>query len=118
MRTITVRREDFIQAVARNREGHRAAFDQAVEGYRRRLIAELERRLRHVAQGRPVDQYLGLPEPEDHTDDYDRVLAMARMSVDDELELSEHEFGMYVMDQWEWKHAFAETTTMYGGGHR
>ena len=86
---------------------------QALEGYRTRLTAELERRVRDLKRGRHVEQYIGLPEPEDHTDDYDRILAMADMSVDDTLELSEDEFGMYVMDQWRWKQSFTDSTTLY-----
>ncbi|GAA3755093.1 hypothetical protein GCM10022240_05120 [Microbacterium kribbense] len=118
MQKITVRREDFVHAVEKNRNGHRAAFEEALEGYRYRLTVELERRLRDVAKGRAIDLYFNLPEPQDHTDDYDRVLAMAQMSIDDEIELTEDEFGMYVMDQWDWKRSFAETTTLYGGGRR
>ncbi|ADG76169.1 hypothetical protein Cfla_3290 [Cellulomonas flavigena DSM 20109] len=66
-------------------------FLEAVEAYRARWIRELERRLHDVRRGRAIDQTFRLPEPEDHTDDYDRVLAMARMSVDDVIELTEHE---------------------------
>lgn len=114
MRSITVRRDDFVAAVKRNRDSHKAAFDQALSGYRARWIEELERRLSDVRHGRAIDQGFRFPEPEDHTKDYNRVLTMARMSVDDELELSEHEFGMYVMDQWDWKDAFVQTTSLYG----
>jgi hypothetical protein len=63
-----------------------------------------------VPGGRPV---LGLLVPEDHTEDYDRVLTMARMSVDEVGELSEDEFAMYVMDQWSCKNAFTRITARY-----
>jgi hypothetical protein len=73
----------------------------------------LEGRIRDLKRGRHIDQYLRLPEPEDHTDDYDRVLAMAEMSVDEEIELNADDFAMYVMDQWHWKQSFTETTSYY-----
>lgn len=67
--------------------------------------------------GRYINQYLGIPEPEDHTEDhtgdYDRVIMMAHMSVEDTITLSEDEFAMYVMDQWRWKQDFADTTLCY-----
>ena len=113
MRTITVLRDEFIERVTKNRNNHRAVFEEALEGYRTRLTAELERRVRDLKRGRHVEQYIGLPEPEDHTDDYDRILAMAEMSVDDTLQLSEDEFGMYVMDQWRWRQSFTDSTTLY-----
>lgn len=118
MRTVRLDRDAFVSAVQENRDNHRAVFEEALEGYRDRWVAELERRLRDVRRGREVNQIFRLPEPEDHTDDYDRVLTMARMSVDDIVELSEDEFAMYVMDQWSWKGNFTRTTTMYTGARR
>lgn len=113
MHTVEVDRDEFIAVVTANRDGHRAVFEEALEGYRNRLIREFERRLHDLRRGRRVDQAVRLPEPEDHTDDYDRVLRMAAMSVNDTLELSEDEFGQYVMDQWHWKQRFTDTTSVY-----
>ncbi len=113
MRTVTVHRDEFLTRVRENRDNHRQVFEEAVEGYRNRLTNELERRIRDLKRGRQVDQYIGLPEPEDHTDDYDRILAMAEMSIDDTLELTEDEFAMYVMDQWRWKQSFSHSTALY-----
>ena len=50
--------------------------------------------------------------------DYDRILTMARMQIDEVLELTEEEFGMHVMNQWSWKSHFTSTTDRYLYGHR
>lgn len=113
MRTVRIDREEFIAAVEKNRSGHRETFEKALDGYRDRAIHELERRVRHVREGRAFDLAFRLPEPEDHTDDYDCALEMARMSVDEVLELDETEFAQYVMDQWHWKANFVRTTSAY-----
>lgn len=113
MRTVRLNRDALVATVQENRDSHRSVFEEALEGHRERWIKELEPRLHDVRRGREINQYFSLPEPEDHTDDYDRILTMARMSVDDVIELSEDEFGMYVMDQWSWKSNFTRTTTMY-----
>ncbi len=113
MRTVKIDKDDFIGRVSVNRDNHRAVFEKALDGYQRRMIEELERRLRAVRRGRAIDQYFRLPEPEDHTDDYDRVLTMAKMSVEDVIELTADDFAMYVMDQWHWKQTFTETTGFY-----
>lgn len=118
MKTVRLHRDEFVTTVQENRDNHRALFEEAVEGFRVRWIEELERRLHDVRRGREIKQYFSLPEPEDHTDDYDRILTMACMSVDDVIELSEDEFAMYVMDQWTWKNNFTRTTTMYTGAVR
>ena len=113
MRNVTVDRGDFLVEIITNREAHREVFEEALEGYHNRLKAELERRVRDLKAGRRIDQYIGLPEPQDHTADYDRVITMAEMSIDDTIQLSEDEFAMYVMDQWRWKQDFAESTLCY-----
>lgn len=113
MRTVTVTKKDFLTRVRENRNNHRAVFEEALNGYHQRLTLELERRIRDLKRGRVINQYIGLPEPEDHTDDYDRVITMADMSINDTVDLNESEFAMYVMDQWEWKHSFAESTEGY-----
>ncbi|MDQ0375999.1 hypothetical protein [Cellulomonas humilata] len=118
MRTVRLNRDELVSRLQANRDNHRAIFERAVEGYRERWVEELERRLRDVRRGREINQYFSLPEPEDHTDDYDRVLTMARMSVDEVIELKEDEVAMFVMDQWSWKSSFTRTTTMYDGGAR
>jgi hypothetical protein len=106
-------RAEFVTKVQHNRDQHRSVFERALEGYRDRWTQELERRLKDVRRGCSVDQSFRLPEPEDHTDDYDRILTMARMQIDDTIELTEDEFAMYVMDQWSWKSSFTSTTSRY-----
>lgn len=113
MRTVTVDRTEFVTVLQKNRDQHRATFDAAVKGYRNRLLRELEHRVHDLRRGRQVDVTIYLPEPSDHTDDYDRVLTMARMSTEDTVQLSEDDFGRYVMDQWSWKNQFTETTGRY-----
>lgn len=113
MRNVTVDRDDFLAKVTANRDGHRQVFEEALEAYRRILQRELEQRVRDLKRNLRIDQYIGLPEPEDHTTDYDRVITMAEMSIEDTIQLSEDEFAMYVMDQWRWKQQFAESTLCY-----
>ena len=113
MRNVTVDRDDFLAKVTANRDGHREVFEEALEGYRRLLQRELQQRISDLKRGLRIDQYIGLPEPQDHTADYDRVITMAEMSIDDTIQLSEDEFAMYVMDQWRWKQDFAESTLCY-----
>lgn len=116
MRTVRLDRDEFAATVQANRDHHRCIFEEALEGYRKRLMQELEHRVRDLKGGRRVDVYIRLPEPEDHTEDYDRILTMARMSVDDVIELTQDDFAMYVMDQWHWRRDFDATTGHYLGG--
>jgi hypothetical protein len=66
-----------------NRDSHRHLFLKAQEGYRKLVIEELDRMLADAKAGRPIRRSISLTEPSDHTKDYDRVIAMLEMSVDD-----------------------------------
>ena len=113
MSTVRVKREAVLEKLHENREGHRAVFEEAIEGYHRAVIRALEESLSDAMAGRRYKPAIMLPEPQDHTRDYDRVIEMLSMSLDDEMELTDHEFAMYVQDDWGWKGDFVGTTRNY-----
>ena len=45
--------------------------------------------------------------------DYERVLSMLSLSLDDEVKLGEADYRRYVLDEWEWQGSFATNTTSY-----
>lgn len=113
MKTVRIGRAAFIDKVTANRDAHRELFEAAFDGYRKFLVDELTKRLDEALAGKKVDRYIRLEEPEDHTADYDRLLMMAEMSVDDVLEMTQQEFGWYLLDQWAWKDQFIQTAGTY-----
>lgn len=113
MNTVKVKKEELLKALQENREAHRGIFEEAQKNYRERLIEELDRRLEDARNGKSIDLYFNFPEPEDHTKDYDRVIKMLEMSIEDELELSQVDFTRYVMDDWEWRRAWLQNTVSY-----
>lgn len=114
MKTVTVAKTKFIERVQANRDSHRATFEKAQEGYRAFLIKELEQRLDEARRGLKIDRFIHLDEPEDHTADYDQVLEMAHMSVDETVEVTAQEFAWYVLDRWQWKQQWVATNSTYG----
>jgi hypothetical protein len=73
-------------------------------------VDELRSRVKRLKEGQFIQlagiQFL-IPVPEDHTKDYDQVIEMLKMSVDEELEIESDQFACYVMDDWDWKEDFA-----------
>lgn len=114
MHIVTVRKEELTKIVTKNRDGHREIFLKAQEVYRRKVIEELEASLADARCGAKFRTYISLEAPCDHTPDYDRVLAMLEMSVDDEIELTSEEFERYVQDNWRWSQQFLSNVTSYG----
>jgi hypothetical protein len=102
MNEVKIKKNELLDVVRKNRENHNTLFLRAQEGFRTRVVEELDRRLADARQGVKVNIAINLPEPQDHTEDYDRVIRMLEMSVDDEVVLQSHEFDQYVMDNWQW----------------
>jgi len=113
MQNVEVQKGELLQIVQTNRANHRDIFEEALVGYHKALTEALEQRLADVKAGRPVKLYFDLPEPKDQTKDYDRVVRMIEMSVNDHITLTQEEFAQYVMDDWRWRAEFIETTSNY-----
>jgi hypothetical protein len=113
METVTVKKDDLIEVVKKNRAEHRAIFEEAVIGYQTQCLELLEEHIKRLKKNSKYRVAINLPIPEDHTADYDRALTMLGMSVHDEIEMSEHDFAQYVMDDWGWQRAFLASSSNY-----
>jgi hypothetical protein len=102
-----------LAALGGNRETHRDKFEEAMEGYKQRAIELLEEHIDRIKNNDPEKVLVSLPLPEDHTEEYDRVIHQLQWSLDDELVLDEQEFNTYVRDQWGWRETFAQTYALY-----
>ncbi len=113
MHQVTVDRVQLLARISANRNAHRGVFEEAIEGYRKEAIAELERSLNDAKNGRKVQRWLQLVEPEDHTNEYDTVIDMLEHSVDATITLDARSYARYALDKWEWKEQFAGTVNSY-----
>lgn len=113
METVRVHKGELIEKLEENRAAHRAIFEEALAGYREVALAKLAAYTEKVRAGEIEMIQLVLAKPEDHTRDYDRVIAMAQASVDNQLELSEHEFQRYWLDDWNWRNSFLLSNSAY-----
>ncbi len=106
-------KEKLLTILQENRRSHRDLFLKAQEEFREEAIKQLEERLENTRKGKKIDISLRLFEPIDQTKDYDRVIKMLEMCVEEILELSESDFAQYVMDDWSWKDQVMTRNTMY-----
>lgn len=113
MQTITVAKDQLLATLKDNREAHRELFLKAQDAFRERVIEVLDHKLAEAREGHKVELWIRLPEPEDHTDSFDRAIAMVEWAVGDTIELSEKDFQRYVLNLWEWEQAFAANTMSY-----
>lgn len=110
MKDITVNKDELLEKLEENRRDHRQVFEEALEGYRREVIRRLEEHIKETKEGKNRDVYVSMPVPKDHTVDYDRAIAMVRMSVGNTITVSETDFAQYVMDDWRWQREFIENS--------
>jgi hypothetical protein len=113
MDQVKVAKDHVYCIVEENRKKHRAEFEKALEGWKSACILVLESNLEALRSGRAQRVFINEPPPEDHTRDYDRVLRMLEMSVEDEVVLPAQSFEQFVLDEWGWKEAWAATTSKY-----
>jgi len=113
VKDIKVNKDKLITILKSNRDKHRQIFLEAVDGYRKRLLKELEDQVEQVKQGKHIDRIVHFPEPQDQTKDYERVIGMLEMSNDTEIELSEANYAQYVMDDWQWSREWLHNQQRY-----
>ena len=113
--TVLLDRGDLLVQVEGNYAKHRDKFEEAMAGYKELALKYLNEQIERIKFNAPEQVIVSLPMPEDHSDDYQRVIEMLKWSEDTTLELNEQEFSTYVLDQWGWQQGFAQTYAMYSG---
>jgi hypothetical protein len=112
--TVRVEKGKLLSRIKANRDDHRKIFEEALTGWQKQLIADLQDAVDDAKAGRAFRYRFKLTRPEDHTDDYDSVISLLEMSEDSEFELSWTDFQRFVMDKWDWQAAFLATSSSYG----
>jgi hypothetical protein len=115
---IQVKKTELIAALKKNREQHQKDYDEAMTGYRDAMTEELKERLAIAEKREDVHHLIDLDVPENHTKDYDRLIGMLEMSVDDAVLLTQQEYCQYVMDDWAWKERFTNASQAYAVGNK
>lgn len=111
---VRVPKDKLLTQLQENRDAHRSLFEEAMEGYKVESIKILEDHIDRIKGNEPKKVAVSLPLPEDHTDDYNRVIQMVEWSMDDEVWLTGYEFDQYIRDNWAWKEQFLTTASHYG----
>jgi hypothetical protein len=97
-RLINVNKSTLIEKIKANKENHKKEYDEAVIAYgvvAKRQLTELNKRLKK----NEMDLSLRLVTPVNKTDEYDKLLVMFEMEVEDVIQLSQGEFNEYVHDE-------------------
>lgn len=118
MQTVTVEKNELLKILRENRKTHIQLYKEAVEGWKTDAMDQYQTAIKVLEDENKVTTHFDLQKPESHVKDYDRVIRMLEMSVDDEIELSSHEFEQYVQDEWGWKDLFVTSNAKYAASLR
>jgi len=113
MQTVTISKDELLKKIIVNRDSHRAQFLAALEAYRLEAIEVLEEAVEDAKAGRRIMKATELIEPMDMTKEYNKVIMMLEMSIDEDIELTNTEFQNYVMDDWSWSGAATLSNSAY-----
>jgi len=115
MREIKVPRAKLMDTLRENRGRHLASYQEARRVYQTRAADWHRDQALLIDQGRTPVRTMPtrLPEPEDHTADYDAAIAMYGWSVDETVTMDQQEFTQLILDQWAWTGRWAQTTSVY-----
>lgn len=104
---------DLLEVIKENRNNHRKVFEVALGNYQKKVIETLEMRLESAKKGERIRHSIGIQEPMDQTKEYDQIIKMLEMTVEEVIELDRAEFCQYILDQWDWKHQFVASSMPY-----
>lgn len=119
MRTVKVNKQEFLKILRANCLSHQKAYKEALEDRLKAAKVKLNALLSDIdIDKESLDEVLHFPKPRCHSKDYDEIIKMMEMEVEDQVSLTQDEFSKYVQDEWHWKNDFDRISTSYKGGIR
>ena len=114
--TIKADVDEVLEALRINRSKHKQIVDEAKAGYSQKAAELLKKKLDEVmaSSGRFVEPLkFSIPLPVDQTKAYDVAIKMLERSQEPQIELTAQQVQHFVLDDWDWKGAFVESSKMY-----
>lgn len=115
MDTVNVNRLSLLEILRTNRDSHKKDYDVALTKYRYVATEKMKENLALAESGGEIKTHLDVRIPESHLDDYDRIIGMLELSVDETIPLTWQQYNTYVRDEWTWSRSFICNTKVYTG---
>ena len=85
MYEVKVNKTELLTILKTNRQKHQEIYIKAFDGYRKEVIRHLQFALDQASAGEKIITQISLIAPQDHTAEYDRVIGMLKMCVDEKI---------------------------------
>lgn len=113
MNSMKVGKDRLRAIVNTNRAKHYTLFLEAQKVYKDLVIKELDQMLADARAGSNIRRRVNLRAPENHVNDYDRLMGLFDLSEDLSVELTIAEYDCYVNDNWSWAKVANTLNTNY-----
>lgn len=110
---VKVERIAVLDRLRENRANHKDFVLEAWNGYEAAILSELNYLRDLIQKDRRSNIRITLPQPVDHTDEYDTIIGMLEMSEEHTISLGAIEYRSYIEDKWDWKQQFIGTNSRY-----
>jgi hypothetical protein len=121
---VEAKTKDVLEILRRNRTAHRKIVQEARAGWLKRCRAELEKRLQEITEGndgclvmlkapKSFNMHFQLPEPQDHTAEYDTVIQSLEMHTGETITLDADAVRQLVENRWDWIEEFLARNSAY-----
>lgn len=115
MKTVRVNKSELIKILYENRKKHKREYKESIRAYRVKAVDLFNQELQKAVSGKAFKTVFDLSKPECHEKDYDLIIKMIEMSIDDILEMDQQEFSQLVNDEWTWKSSFRSSVYSNSG---
>jgi CO dehydrogenase/acetyl-CoA synthase alpha subunit len=115
--SVNVSRKDLLAKLKENVAIHKKDYAEALIGYKIKLVADLKAAL-EIAEKTPLEkiQSLSAPRydyPRNYESEYNEIIDMMEVSVDDVIQLDSSSFKQYFKNEWAWSSQFNSSATLY-----
>ena len=113
MKNIKVDTKKLIDIIKKNRNTHIKEFKEAIEAYHQEVIELLEEGLQKAKSGEKYQTSYYVQKPESYEGDYDTIIGMLELSIEEIVELDHDQYKQYVQNVWRWSEIFNSTRAYY-----
>lgn len=113
MDNVTVEKSILIQELEKNYTAHKQEHQEAYEAWRTAKLIELKNWREALSHSEEIPEHSTLMRPVSYAKEYERAIKMVKMSVDEQIYLTQRDFSRYIMDEWEWVDTFNSVNSFY-----
>ena len=113
MYTVKVERDKLLNILKDNREQHRVTYKETLDRYKQEVTRHLQFALDQALADEKFITNIKLVAPKDYTENYNRIIGMLELSIEEIVEIDDTEYRQYVLDEWVWKKDFEMSNSSY-----